>query len=140
MSDPYANFNFRVELDGVQRAAFQEVAGLESSIDVIEYAEGGDITSRKLPGRVRYANITLRWGMALDDELYDWHAQWRDADPAAARRDGSIVLLDRQGQEVRRWNFFSAWPSKYMLPSFNAEASDIAIASVELSHERLEKA
>lgn len=140
MSDPLGNFNFRIELDGIQRAAFQEVSGLESSIDVIEYAEGGDVTSRKFPGRVRYANIMLRWGLALDDELFLWHTQWRDADPAAQRRDGSVVLLNRLGVEVKRWHFFRAWPAKYTLPSFNAEASDIAIASLELVHERLELA
>jgi phage tail-like protein len=140
MADPFVNFNFRVEIDGVQRAAFQEVSGLESSIDVIEHAEGGDISSRKFPGRVRYTNILLRWGLALDDDLYTWHSQWRDGDPGAQRRDGSIVLLDRKGAEVKRWHFFRAWPAKFTLPAFNAEASDIAIASIELAHERLEQA
>ena len=48
--DPYGNFNFLVEIDGISRAAFQECNGFDSTIDVIEHREGGDnIALRKLP-------------------------------------------------------------------------------------------
>ena len=40
--DPYGNFNFLVEIDGITRAAFHEVSGLDSTIDVIEHREGGE--------------------------------------------------------------------------------------------------
>ena len=40
--DPFVNFNFKVELDGIIQAAFHEVSGLDSSIDVIEHREGGE--------------------------------------------------------------------------------------------------
>ena len=51
------------------------------------------------------------------------------------RKNGSIVLLDRRSNEVARWNFTRAWPSKYTGPAFNAEASDVAIETLELVHE-----
>ena len=35
--DPYGNFNFLVEIDGITRAAFHEVSGFDSTIDVIEH-------------------------------------------------------------------------------------------------------
>ena len=38
--DPYGNFNFLVEIDGIDRAHFQECSGFDSSIDVIEHGEG----------------------------------------------------------------------------------------------------
>ena len=139
--DPYINFNFLVEIDGIVRAAFHEAGGLDSSIDVIEHREGGENTTvRKLPGMTKYSNITLKWGTAPDTDLYDWHRQWVTGDPAANRRNGSIVLLDRQGQEQIRWNFFNAWPSKWTGPSFNAEGNDVAIETLELAHEGLERA
>jgi phage tail-like protein len=139
--DPYANFNFKVELDGIVRGAFHEVAGLDSTIDVIEHREGGEnITTRKMPGQVKFSNLTLKWGLTDDTELYDWHRQWVDGDPAAARKNGSVILLDRQGQEKARWNFFSAWPAKWTGASFNAEAHDVAIEMLELAHEGIVRA
>ena len=139
--DPFVNFNFLVEIDGITRAAFHEVGGLDSSVEVIEHREGGqNITTMKLPGQVKYSAISLKWGMSDDTDLYLWHRQWVDGDPAALRKNGSIVLLDRQGQEKARWNFFNAWPTKWTGPSFSAEANDIAIESLELAHEGLVRA
>ena len=137
--DPHGNFNFLVELDGIARAAFQEVSGLDSTVDVIEHREGGDnLTPRKLPGMTKHSNITLKWGLADDRQLYDWH---RDVIRGTVRRrSGSIVLLDRAGREVMRWNFVNAWPTKWTGASFNAEGNDVAIETLELAHEGIERA
>src|SRR2546425_8605048 len=139
--DPYGNYNFLVELDGIIRAAFHEASGFDSSIEITEHREGGEnITNRKLPAMVKYSNITLKWGLADDRDLYDWHRQWATGDPAAARKSGSVILLDRQGQEKVRWNFKEAWPAKWTGPSYSAESSELAIETLELAHEGLERA
>jgi phage tail-like protein len=137
--DPYGNFNFLVEIDGITRAAFHEVSGFDSTIDVIEHREGGDNTTpRKLPGMTKHSNIVLKWGLADDADLYNWH---RDAvNGRVQRRNGSIVLLDRQGQERMRWNFVNAWPTKWDGPDFNAEGNDVAIETLELAHEGITRA
>jgi phage tail-like protein len=137
--DPYGNFNFLVEIDGITRAAFHEVSGFDSTIDVIEHREGGENTTpRKLPGMTKHSNIVLKWGLADDADLYNWH---RDAvNGRVQRRNGSIVLLDRQGQERMRWNFVNAWPTKWDGPDFNAEGNDIAIETLELAHEGVARA
>jgi phage tail-like protein len=139
--DPYGNYNFLVEIQGIARAAFQEASGFDSSSDVVEHREGGENTTlRKLPAMTKYSNITLKWGTTDDRDLYNWHRQWVTGDPAAQRQNGSIVLLDRQGREKVRWNFFNAWPAKWTGPSFNAEGNDVAIETLELAHEGLERA
>lgn len=136
MADPYNSFNFAVEFDGIARMHFQEANGLESAIDIVEHREGGDnITTRKLPGMVKYSNIVLKWGLTDEIELYNWHRQWATGDPAAKRVSGSIVLYDRQRTEKRRWNFTNAWPCKWTGPAFNAESSEVAIETLELAHE-----
>ena len=56
------------------------------------------------------------------------------------RRNGSIVLLGRRGEEVVRWNFVRAWPSKWDGPDLNAEGTDVAIEMLELAHEGIERA
>jgi phage tail-like protein len=136
--DPYVNFNFLVEIDGITRAGFHEVNGVDSTIDVIEHREGGDNTTpRKLAGMTKHSAITLKWGMTDDAQLYQWH---RDAVQGnVQRKNGSIVLNDRRGQEVARWNFVSAWPSKWKGPDFTAEGNDVAIETLELAHEGIER-
>lgn len=136
--DPFNNYNFLIELDGIARAAFQEVSGFDSTIDVIEHREGGENTTlRKLPGMTKYSNITLKWGITDDMDLYTWHRQTILG--AIERKNGSIVLLDRAGNEKVRWNFFRAWPTKYDGPDLNAEGNDVAIEMIELAHEGVER-
>ena len=139
VQDPHGNFRFLFELDGITRAAFREVTGVDSTIEVTEYREGGDnTTKRKLPGLTSHANLQLRWGMTDDEELYEWHRRASEGD--LERKNGSIVLLDRKGQEVARWNFVRAWPTKWTGPEFKADGSDIAIEALELAHEGLKRA
>ena len=139
--DPYTNFNFLVEIDGITEAAFQEAAGLTAEISVIEHREGGEnITACKYPGQIKFTNIVLKRGLTDSAELYAWFKQWADGDAAAQRKNGSIVLLDRANNEKLRWNFFNGWPSKWIGPALNAEQNDIAIESLEIVHERLERA
>jgi phage tail-like protein len=51
----------------------------------------------------------------------------------------SIVLLDEKRQEVVRWNLLNAWPSKWMGPDLKANASEMAIESLEICHEGVER-
>lgn len=136
--DPYGNYNFLVEIDGITRAAFQECSGFDSTIDVIEHREGNDITTpRKLPGMTKYSNIQLKWGLTDDVMLYNWHREIING--TLERKNGSIVLLGRDGAEVARWNFMRAWPTKYDGPDLNAEGNDVAVEMIELVHEGIER-
>jgi phage tail-like protein len=137
--EPYGDFNFLVEIDGITRAAFQQCSGFDSTIDITEYREGGENTTlRKLPGLTRYSNIVLKWGLTDDRQLYDWHREAIKGN--VVRKNGSIVLLDRRGDEKMRWNFVRAWPSKWDGPDFNAEGKEVAIETMELAHEGVERA
>ena len=40
-NDPYAAFNFRVEIDGITVAGFSECSGLTTETDHIEYRDRG---------------------------------------------------------------------------------------------------
>ena len=136
--DPFGNYNFLVEIDGIARAAFQEASGFDSTIDIIEHREGGENTTmRKFPGLTKYSNIVLKWGITDDRELYDWHRRIVRGD--MERKNGSVVLLNLKGEEVVRWNFVRAWPSKWDGPDLNAEGTDAAIETLELAHEGVER-
>jgi phage tail-like protein len=138
-TDPYKNFRFLVEIDGIIQAGFSECTGFGSAVEVIEYREGGDpATVRKLPGKTSYQDLTLKWGVADSHELYDWHATAIAG--KVVRKNGSIMLLDDTGTEKVRWNFFTAWPSKYEGPGLNGKGNDVAIDTLTISCERLERA
>lgn len=134
--DPFLNFNFRVEIDGLQVAAFHECSGLDSTIDVIEHREGGG-PIRKLPGVTKFSNIVLKRGITDNRELYDLHL--RCIEGKVSRKNGSIILMDRADQEVARWDFSQAWPTKWIGPSLSAEGNDVAIETLELAHEGLRR-
>ena len=139
--DPYRGYNFLVEIDGITRAGFRECSGLDSTQDPIEYREGNEgLTARKLPGLNKYSNISLKWGITDDAELWDWRQQVMDGNIAGARKNGSIVLMDDTGEEKVRWNFREGWPTKWTGPSLNATGSDIGIETLDIVHEGLVKA
>jgi len=137
--DPYRNFNFLVEIGGITQAGFAECSGFGASNDPIEYREGNTIpTVLKLPGMTKYNNITLKWGLTDSQELYQW---FRDITKGKIdRKNGSIVAADLDGTEKVRWNFFQGWPTKWDGPDFNAEGTDVAVETLEIAHEGIERA
>ena len=137
--DPYRSYHFLVEIDGITRAGFRECSGLDSSQDIIEYREGNDgLTARKLPGLVKYSNITLSRGLTDDAQLWEWRKKAMDG--KVELKNGSIVLLDETGTEKLRWNFMNGWPSKWAGPSLNASGNEVAIETLEIAHEGVSKA
>src|SRR5215470_10258961 len=133
--DPLGSFNFDVQIPNITGPAFTEVSGLEFVAGVIEYREGNDVAStvRKLPGLVKYSNITLKRGITSNHSLWDWARQTVQGN--IQRVDMSIVLLNGQRQAIVRWHVRNAWVCKYEGPALNAKANDVATESVEIAHE-----
>lgn len=133
-NDPYRNFRFRVEMDGIDQAGFNEVSGFDASIDVIEYREGNEATTpRKLPGLTKYGNITLKWGTTDSMDLYEWMQECVQG--TIERKMVTIIALDEEGGDVATWQITEAWPVKYSAPTFNGLGAEVAIEFVELAHE-----
>ncbi len=135
--EPYKNFNFRVEIDGISVGDFYECSGLGTRVEVIEYRQGGSATVRKLPGLRKTGDIVLKRGITASRELQDWHTKVLNGHPD--RRNGSVILLDGAGQEVVRWNFFQAFPSRWDGPLLKANGNDVAIETLTLSCEGVER-
>lgn len=136
-NDPFRQFNFVINIDGVGSGAFSEVSGLDTETDPVEYREGSeDITVRKLPGLRKYPNITLKRGFTKDRGLWDWRKTVMDG--KTQRKSGSITLLNEARQEALRWNFREGWPCKLQGPSLNATTNEVAIETLEICHEGLE--
>ncbi len=135
--DPYKAFNFRVEIDGLTGGSFSECTGLSAEVDVIDYREGTDrpLTVRKLPGLRKYSDITLKRGYTKNTDLWDWYRNITQG--KTDRRNGSIILMDEEGNDVMRWSFENGWIRKIEGPRFKAGSNEVAIESIELAHEGL---
>jgi phage tail-like protein len=137
--DPYRNFTFMLELDGIEQGFFSDCSGFGSSTEPIEYREGAENTTvRKLPGLTKHTNITLKWGVTDSQELYDWYRSIVQG--KIERKNGSIILLSLDGEPKVRWNFFQGWPTKWDGPDFTAKGNDVAIETLEIAHEGIERA
>ncbi len=138
-TDPYRNFNFIVEIDGIAQMGFSEVTLPEASADVVEYREGGELgTVRKLPGRIKVGNVILKHGVTVSGDIYDWWKTVRDGH--TDRKNLSVILLDEGRNPVKRWNFFHAWPVRYHPSALNALGHDVVIETLEIAVEGMELA
>ncbi|HEX2224242.1 MAG TPA: phage tail protein [Thermoanaerobaculia bacterium] len=138
-TDPYMAFNFLVEIEGLVIGGFSEVSGLQVETMVHEYQEGGQNEYvHKLPGPTRYpSNLVFKRGLTDVQTLWAWHQEV--ASGAVSRRNGTIYLLDRQGQQVMWWSFKEAYPVKWSGPDFRADSNAVATESIELVHRGLSR-
>lgn len=140
MPDLLTTFSFHVELDGVDIGAFKEASGVESETEIIEYKEAtrdGKMIIRKIPGAMKWSDITLKKRIDVTRDLWEWRREVEMGDIDAARRHGSIVLYDSTHSEVARWNFESGWPSKWKGADLNAGEDQVAVEEITITHEGL---
>lgn len=134
--------NFAVEVGDIITGYFAEVSGLGSENEVAEQkiiGEGGIEIVRKIPGRLKWGDITLKRGITTNMDLWDWRKMVEEGKVADARMDGSIIMYDQEGTEVARWNFERGWPSKISGPSAKSDSSEIVVEELTIVHEYIER-
>ncbi len=138
--DPYKNFRFLVEIDGIVQAGFSEASIPDTTQEPIEYREGNESpTVRKLPGLIKYGNLTLKWGITDSLDLYNWRKLVEQGKTKAARKNIAVILMDEEGNAAARWEFAEAWPSKYDAPDLDGKGNDVAVETLEIVHERMSR-
>lgn len=138
---PYRNARFLLEIDDIVKAGFSSCALPENSTEAIEYREGNDRpTMRKLWGLNNFGTLTLESGATEDSiELYEWRSQVEQGNVDDARRTIAVIVLDEEGNPGLRWEFRDAWPTNYDAPDLDAEGGEVAIESLEIEHEGMER-
>jgi phage tail-like protein len=137
--DPYLVSNFVVEIPGIKSTSFCEVFGLEAEVEVVDYRTGDDAPDsvRKLVGLNRVCQVTLKRGLTADLSLWQWMDNTIQGN--VTRQNVTIVQLDAAHNPVVRWKLFNAWPCKYIGPTLNAQSSDVAIETLVLCYEALQR-
>ena len=140
---PYAGFNFLVDLgDGdpqAMDAAFAEVHGLSSWVEVIEHRNGADRdgSPAKTVGVNKVADITLKRGFTGSLRLYQWFDAVRNGETNTLRTV-TITLLTEDRTPVATWKLLRARPVGYGVGPLIAHGCDVAIEELVLAYERLE--
>jgi phage tail-like protein len=137
--DPFATFQFKVDIGGKAVATFSECAGVEMSVKFEEVREGGQNEFvHRLPGRIEYGNLILKRGYASDNEFFEWCVSTFNRQKLQ-RRNVTVTLIS-QGLHttIFAWTFLGAYPVKWSGPSFRAGDNAIAIESLELAHQGLQ--
>jgi phage tail-like protein len=136
-SDNGGPYSFNVEIDGVIQGGFKEISGLESEIEVVEYKDGSDPITHKRAGQAKYKNITLTRDVT-NDALTAWYEKVLAG--KTDRKSGSVIYLDRAGQEVLRYKFFEAWPCRWKAPELNSSSDTKSLQEqIEICVEKIQR-
>jgi phage tail-like protein len=137
--DPYRSYNFKLIILGVTEGHFTQCSGLGMKVDAIAYREGGTTqVIHRLPGRVDYAPVTLQYGVTESRELWDW--MMSAVKGSVQRQTVQIVMLDADGVTERlRYTLQHAWPSEWRAAPLDAMSSLVAIESLELVYETVDR-
>jgi phage tail-like protein len=134
--EAYPNCRFYVEIGGVPQAVFTEVSGLEMETEVVELEEGGNNGFvRRLPGRTKSSNLTLKRGLTRMNELFKWYLQITRGQ--ITKQNLTVTAYDVKGEQLSRWTFENAYPIKWTGPQLISDGSAVAIEVLEIAHDGL---
>ncbi len=140
--DPLLGFNFAIDVGGAVKGYFTEVGGLGSENEIVEQKvvnDKGVEVILKIPGRLKWGDITLKRGITPNMDLWNWRKQVEDGQVKEARKNGSIVMYDRELKEAARWNFINAWPSKISGPTPKSDGNEIGVEEMTIVHEFIQR-
>lgn len=134
--DQYSkNYGFKVVIDGVDQGQFLSIDGLGIEQEVVEYRDGTDLLVRKLPGRLKYRNIKLKRRYAAGSRLNDWIQAATLGGEGNVRKDISITLLDRAGNDLHTFNysecFLTSWKLSPLDTGPNAPLTEEIVATCD---------
>jgi len=140
--DPLVGFHFAVEVQNVITGYFTECSGVGSETELIESKvvtpQGVEVTL-KIPGRLKWEDVTLKRGITSNMDIWEWRKMVEDGDVENARKNGTITMLDQQLKPIAEWHFFNGWPSKVTGPQPKADSTEIGVEELTIVHEYIER-
>ena len=133
------SFQFAVSFGSttsVREAAFREVSGLSSELNIESVTEGGENRFvHQLPNGLKQSRLVLKRGVAANGTaLVDWCKRILEGG-LATRIEPKLVqvfLLDAAGDPLRGWAFENAYPVKWSVDALDARKNEVALETIEL--------
>lgn len=135
---PLPKFYFKVDWGSTTDIPFQEVSGLEVQAQQIEYRHGNNpvFSTINMPGIVKNNNVTMKKGVfAKNNDFWNWYNKIKMN--TIERQNVVIKLCDEGGNPTMTWTLTNAWPTKISSTDMKSDANEVAIETIEISHEGL---
>jgi phage tail-like protein len=138
--DPTTGGRFILEVDGVEIGTFREVRGLELTVDVELYTEGGQNQYvHKLPGTLHWPNLVFSRGMVESDALFTWVSNSAGENFAAngnkvVRSTGAVTAVSYTGERLRAWEFDQVFAVRWTGPDFHVDSKEQLVEQLEVAH------
>jgi phage tail-like protein len=134
---------FQLKLDGREGAGlFTEATGGGSENAVIEQKvsmPNGSVAIKKIPGNLKFNDITLKRGIDSDAALWKWRQLVVEGKFKEARCNGTIQMLDSEFHPVATYKFERGWVSKYTPAGMNAGQDQSAVEEITICVENYER-
>ncbi len=117
---------------------FQEVTGLETEVQVIEYRAGNSpiFASIKMPGLAKVGNVTMKKGIFVTDKLlWTWFNSIKMN--TIARVTVVVNLMDEGGKPQMIWTLNNAFPVKLTGTDLKSDGNEVAVESIEMAFETM---
>ena len=137
--DPLVAFKFGLEIEGKLSGFFTTVGGIGSESEVVEHKitnpDSGETIIQKIPGRLTWTEVSLKRGVTSSIDVWEWRQQVVEGKVDDARTNCSIIAYNQGNEEIARWNFESAWPSKVTGPDMDSGGTDYMVEDMTIVHE-----
>ena len=137
--DPLVAFKFGLEIEGKLSGFFTTVSGVGSESEVVEHKitnpDTGETIIQKIPGRLTWTEVTLKRGVTSNIDVWAWRQSVVEGKIDDARTNCSIIAYNQANEEIARWNFENAWPSKVTGPEMDAGSQDYMVEEIVIVHE-----
>ena len=135
---PLPSFSFQVTWGTQTKIPFQEVSGLDTETQILEYRHSNSpaYSTIKMPGIKKFGNVTMKRGIFVkDNSFWAWYSQ---ITMNTIKRIGVVVqLLDEKSNPPMTWTLTNAWPTKISSPTMKSDGNEVAIQTIEIAHEGL---
>ena len=140
----HGSLYFELKLDGREGSGlFTEANGGGSENAIIEQKvalpDGKGVEIKKIPGNLKFNDITLKRGIDNDMKLWEWRQLVVDGKFKEARCDGTISMLDSEFKPVAAYQFERGWVSKYTPAGMNAGQDQSAIEEITICVENYKR-
>jgi phage tail-like protein len=149
-ADAIVGRNFFLDLDN-EKIMLSGVSGLDMELDVVEInqnlKDGKQVHMKVLGGGLKAPDITLTRPApenAGSDPIWQWFKSIRDkgmkgTSRADERKNGSVIIYDTGLNELGRFDFSNAWPSKIITSDLSSDSNDVVTETITLSCEFIDR-
>jgi phage tail-like protein len=117
---------------------FQKVSGLSAEVNTTEINEGGqNLYTHRIPSKVNYNNLVLQRGMVIGSPL---NIEFNVALSLFkfAPSNVMVTLFNDKSIPLAGWFFTKAYPVKWSVSDFDADANAVVIDTMELAYTRFQ--